>query len=433
MIKNEGIVLVSVEDIYPHPDNPRKNLGDLTELVASVKENGILQNLTVVPEHDETLGDIYTVLIGHRRLEAAEKAGLKAVPCAILEGLSREEQIGIMVTENIQREDLTILEEADALQMMMDLGMPIKTVAEKTGLSESTVRRRNKLLSLSREGVEKGMEQGATLFDFEKLFQVQNEVTRDELTALAGTKDFDWKLSSAIKKEKEEELYKKIEEVLESFAKKVDKCPEGYAWYSYIYGTEEGLEKVELLREEGKDVVYQTQYGLTLYIRKEEPTISPEEEQRRAEKAEEERKLKEFKNKVNEIGKQAYEKRFEFIKGFKASKVSLEDIIGFVIYAILNGEWVHEKELKELCGIEVDEENPLNTIKNISQSSRSLELLIKIAYSSLDDGAKVPYYYDGSYEEDSNLIPIYKALEGIGYKLASEEEDCLYGRLKVEE
>ena len=58
------MVYLNVENLFPHPDNPRKDLGDLTELADSIKQNGVLQNLTVVPKEDGG----YTVIIGHRRL-----------------------------------------------------------------------------------------------------------------------------------------------------------------------------------------------------------------------------------------------------------------------------------------------------------------------------------------------------------------------------
>jgi hypothetical protein len=72
---------IAVSQLYPHPDNPRKDLGDLTELADSIKANGIYQNLTVIPREP----DGYTVIIGHRRLSAAKLAGLEKVPCIVAE------------------------------------------------------------------------------------------------------------------------------------------------------------------------------------------------------------------------------------------------------------------------------------------------------------------------------------------------------------
>lgn len=80
------ITMLPVSELYPHRDNPRKELGDLTELAESIKANGVMQNLTVIPIEEaepETDRQGYTVIIGHRRLEAAKLAGLNEVPCVI--------------------------------------------------------------------------------------------------------------------------------------------------------------------------------------------------------------------------------------------------------------------------------------------------------------------------------------------------------------
>ena len=75
---NTNVTMIPVAQLHPHPDNPRKDLGDITELTASIKANGVLQNLTVVPRNT----DGYTVIIGHRRLAAAKAAGLWSCPAS---------------------------------------------------------------------------------------------------------------------------------------------------------------------------------------------------------------------------------------------------------------------------------------------------------------------------------------------------------------
>lgn len=119
---------IDINKIYPHKDNPRKDLGDLTELSESIKQSGIFQNLTLVPRD----GDTYTVIIGHRRLAASKIAGLKEVPCAIVE-MTEKEQLATMLLENMQRNDLTLCEQAQGFQMMMDLGETIESISEKNG------------------------------------------------------------------------------------------------------------------------------------------------------------------------------------------------------------------------------------------------------------------------------------------------------------
>ena len=130
-MKTRGVTNLGVRELIPHPDNPRKDIGDITELTESVRKNGILQNLSVTPvDSDGNPTDInnvdkYMVIIGHRRLEAAKAADLDMVPCRILEHISREEQILMMLEENIQRKDLSIYDQAQGFQMMLDLGQTV--------------------------------------------------------------------------------------------------------------------------------------------------------------------------------------------------------------------------------------------------------------------------------------------------------------------
>ncbi|MEG2700672.1 MAG: ParB N-terminal domain-containing protein, partial [Hungatella sp.] len=80
---------IGVEHIHPHPDNPRKDLGELSELAESIKKNGVMQNLTVIPIEGKA-GE-YLAVIGHRRHAAAKLAGIAEVPCMVIEGFSKKE------------------------------------------------------------------------------------------------------------------------------------------------------------------------------------------------------------------------------------------------------------------------------------------------------------------------------------------------------
>ena len=121
------IKYIPVKKLWPHPDNPRKDVGDVTELAESIKANGVLQNLTVVPLIGEITkkrdGESYRVIIGHRRLAAAKLAGLEELPCVVVE-MSEREQLSTMLTENMQRSDLTVYEQAQGFQMMLSSKKP---------------------------------------------------------------------------------------------------------------------------------------------------------------------------------------------------------------------------------------------------------------------------------------------------------------------
>ena len=143
--QSNQIKLINTSLIDPHPDNPRKNIGDVSDLAASIKANGLLSPLSVVPN-----GKRYRVIAGHRRLAACKQAGTGAVPCFVLD-LDPLQQLEAMVTENTQREQLTTMEEADAIQGMLDLGATAASVAHRLGRSDDYVRDRSKAASIPAE------------------------------------------------------------------------------------------------------------------------------------------------------------------------------------------------------------------------------------------------------------------------------------------
>lgn len=118
--QSNQIKLINPSLIDPHPDNPRKNIGDVTDLAASIKTNGLLTPLSVVPN-----GSRYRVIAGHRRLMACKQAGTGAVPCFVLQ-LDPLQQLEAMITENCQREQLTVNDTGRRIpgyyQILQDLG-----------------------------------------------------------------------------------------------------------------------------------------------------------------------------------------------------------------------------------------------------------------------------------------------------------------------
>lgn len=229
-IEEHTIVNIPIEDIKPHPKNPRKDVGDVSELAESIKSNGIMQNLTVIPNNDGG----YTALIGHRRLAAAKLAGLNTVPCLIASNLTESEQVAIMLTENIHREALTTIEEAEGIQMMLDLGDTVSSVSAKTGMSETTIRRRRSLLDMDKALVTEAQERGATLDDFDRIRSIKDEAQRKKCLEAAGTASFEYTLKSAESAEKHAEKAKKLIAWLKSFAVAVYETPTDYKYYKTI-------------------------------------------------------------------------------------------------------------------------------------------------------------------------------------------------------
>lgn len=180
------LVMIAVSEIYQHPDNPRKDLGDLSELTESIKKKGVMQNLTVIPGHfedGEWKDDCYTLIIGHRRCAAAKTAGLAEVPCRVVE-MDKKEQVSTMLEENMQRSDLTIFEQAQGFQMMLDLGDTEETIAEKTGFSRTTIKHRLNLAKLNQKVLKEKNDDEAfqlSLKDLYELEKIPDVKTRDKI------------------------------------------------------------------------------------------------------------------------------------------------------------------------------------------------------------------------------------------------------------
>lgn len=137
-----------VESLAPHPDNPRGHLGDLTELARSIKAQGVLQPLLVLPAGE---GDgRHLIVAGHRRHAAAVQAKATTVP-AIVRDLTPAEVIEAFLVENGQRSDLTVSEEVRAIERLVDLSGGKLTVArlcKRIGRSQNWVRARMALCAL---------------------------------------------------------------------------------------------------------------------------------------------------------------------------------------------------------------------------------------------------------------------------------------------
>jgi len=154
---NEGIRFLSLDQLKPNPDQPREhfNRESLAELAESIRQQGIIQPILAESRADGG----YMLIAGERRWRAAELAGLNEVP-VIVRDFSPEQKLEIALVENVQREDLTPMEEARAYRHLMDaLGLSQQEVADKVGKKRSTVANSLRLLKLPetmRAAVEEG-------------------------------------------------------------------------------------------------------------------------------------------------------------------------------------------------------------------------------------------------------------------------------------
>lgn len=128
--------IIPINLIEPNPEQPRVEIGDLTELASSVKQNGVLEPLLVKPNAQN---GTWMIIAGERRWRAANLAGLREVPCIELD-IDERAIAEIALIENLQRKDLTIWEEADGLASLNEkFGYTHEEIAKKIGRSRTTV------------------------------------------------------------------------------------------------------------------------------------------------------------------------------------------------------------------------------------------------------------------------------------------------------
>ena len=141
----DSVKYIKIHDIMPNVNQPRKTFNEdkIEELAASIKEHGIIQPI-VVRKHDKG----YEIVAGERRWRAAMKAELSQVPCLIRE-LDDEQNMLIAIIENMQREDLNPIEEAEGLRQMTDtFGMTQEQVSKSVGKSRPYITNCMRLLKL---------------------------------------------------------------------------------------------------------------------------------------------------------------------------------------------------------------------------------------------------------------------------------------------
>lgn len=137
--------LCPVEELRPHHQQPRKTFNDakMAELVASIREKGVIQPLVV-----RHTGEYYQIIAGERRWRASQKAGLKEVP-VVIQDVSEDWALEMALIENIQREDLNPIEEAEAYRYLMStFELSQEEVARRVGRERPTVANALRLLRL---------------------------------------------------------------------------------------------------------------------------------------------------------------------------------------------------------------------------------------------------------------------------------------------
>ncbi len=440
---------IDIDRIEPHPDNPRKDLGDLTELCDSIKAHGILQNLTVVP-HPEKPG-AFRCVIGHRRLAAAKLAGLPKVICICDNIMNYEDQVCTMMLENLQRSDLNAFEQARGFQMMIDFGLSVADISDKTGISRSTVRRRLKLSELDADRLQKkSSEVQISIREMELLAEVNDVHERQKILDKVGTGDFDYAIKNAIRKQKIDNNLPFIKKHLKKDYGATE-IPVNKTWsldyetlgkdincIEYKSGDVDRALKGVTLPADGLFFCFKEYEGvIRLYkkaVKAKKSTPKKSEAELLREKA-----IADAYGEIDLINRIAYQRRREF---FEAMKPKSSDLISLLRFA-LKLTYLHKnmsklvvtKELNKICGIEGDksESSSVYTEAFETVSVNDLPMLIFIL-SGDDEKAgfegssrfRAPEYCNNSF-----LRAEYEFLLSMGYQMSDAEQQMLDGTHEI--
>lgn len=465
----KAIINIKLEEIYQHPDNPRKDLGDLTELSDSIKKNGVMQNLTIIPGHWMTLEeyaevreeykknpseelkeamdkkwlpDGYTLIIGHRRCAAAKLAGLTELPCRIVEDMSQNEQVSTMLEENMQRNDLTIYEQAQGFQMMLDLGDTEEQIAEKTGFSKTTIRHRLNIAKLDQEQLKKKEHDDTfqlSLKDLYELEKIEDIGTRNKiLTEARDSRDLTWKAQNAVN----EAARKKKTDAIVAMLKEagIKKAPKGAENEQYSmkwevvkeYDLDKDVPKqLRLPKQKQEETVYYLIYYRSVRVIKKAKKRAETAQDR--ERKEREKKKKEIKAKMKVMDA----RRKEFVQNIISGKIqpvketaevqeAIWDIlIQFGTYVSTSniGRFFTGKREYECSSEEIEE-----TQKKVDNLSCLHQMIIEM-HSEMGSESDNIYDYQGMFnqEKGEKLMNAYKILERYGWSFEGDEEQLLNG------
>lgn len=420
--------MVSINKLYPHPQNPRRDVGDIAELTESIKQNGIFQNLTVIKGGAGVPDDAegYTVIIGHRRLAAAKAAGLTELPCSVVE-MDERTQVGTMLLENMQRSDLTVWEQAQGFQLMLDLGETEQSIAEKTGFSKATVRHRVKLLELDPDEFRKSQERQVTLADYIQLEKIEDAKLRSKVLKSAGTANFKWELESCLRHQRQEKITKEwldfIDDLFVQFGYDRNREIVKTVYMTRKMTDEDRKELRELAEDVENDYCY-TKGNTYLYI------MGKERSEPLPDYDEENRKRTERVERIRKVEAQAADLRRQFVKNYTPDKKNLPVLVKALFTLEADVYDLNEETFAEMLGIAVSDDGvyitDLPKFDELLRRSPDKVLLAVCSVSTEDCMLAVHDWY-GRPEENQRLNDWYSVLGKLGYSMSDDEKALLDG------
>lgn len=425
----QQFVMIPIEKLHPHPDNPRKELGDLTELADSIRAKGVFQNLTVVPFEDD-----YRIIIGHRRRAASELAGLTHLPCVIVD-MTPKEQVETMLLENMQREDLTPYEQAQGFQMMIDMGDTVDEIVQKTGFSKKTVKRRLKMAELDQTVLREVSARQISMEDFDTLAKIEDIGQRNECLKNIGTANFAIDVQKKIKKQNIEKNMPWVKaQIRKAKGNKINRTQTYYGNHTQVgndINIHELTEETQIVPDTGtKKLFYcldEDTGKLSFYVEKEKPAPV----RRPQAEIDREKAMAEANEKCAELSALCYKLRSEYVKTLTLNNKNREAMMDGAVRAIISAGFKYASvSSSALCAILGEERKWAS-----GEEKRITDLLIAkpastypgIIYAAFCD--KDNEVYHSTYKkqwprhsENSRLDALYAWLTSVGYVMSDDEK-----------
>lgn len=429
-----GIRMIPLELLDAHPDNPRKELGDLTELADSIRERGVMQNLTVVPNPEKD--GRYRVIIGHRRCGAARLAGLTSLPCAVVE-MTPQEQVATMLLENMQRSDLTVYEQAAGIVQLSMFGADEEEIARMTGFSRTTVKRRLKMGSLNQETLKKVSVRQVTMADLDKLFKIEDEAEREKCLAVMGTNNFNNAVESAISRQaRAKRLPQVVKELERLHAVKMSSNDKWSGKFEQIgetvlYGDWDGVPPLfpkKITEGNGKLHYCLEEYSGQVSLWREKPKAEPV--RRSAEEIAREKEISELWVQADELTHTAHSLRQQFVEGLAVNTKNRDAVqsgaLPIMVYAAVSWYDRDRDAVKKLLGTDKMEYGKADRATVDAAVKAPPEMLAKIIYSTYGDSENSGYTSGyrkrpPEWRENLQLDLLYDWLIRLGYEMSDEE------------
>lgn len=436
----ETIKQLSINLIDPHPENPRKNLGNLTELAESIKANGIMQNLTVVPKDDGR----YLAVIGHRRLAAAKLAGLETAPCAVVD-MDRKTQLSTMLLENMQRSELSYIEQADGFQLMLDLGETVESISEMSGFSKDTVKHRLEIAKLDKDNI---LNSDLTLEDFTYLEKISDVNIRNKLIK----ENKHGYIKYAVDRELQNIEKQKKKQQWIDYLKSKGICPipeeelhDAWKIYNSIKSfSYSDVKPEELELPDGtspNETFYKFEaWGNWIYFYKKKPETEVNDEAEANRKRAEEFRTAKIAE-LDEMFDLFNTRVMMFVNDLSEDKKTLPIVLRLFVEIQMSGSCYRSVEDTEFCeaaGIDWEEANitdeeiiagKLNPeiLYNIDRKPAAFLLKAILCVKSI----KTYKSYSGEYDKNLFSLCAVKALKSLGFKLTKEEQRLIDGTHEI--